>query len=315
MNKKSNPLFKAIIFLVIMFAAFSIFSVFFGNDFVNNKGNTTTISQAYKEDKITSVEITPKNNVYEVKATLKEVPGQKEVVLRENVITQTEIEEIAKKAQSKNVPVKVNPEPEPSNMGSFIFTILLFGGLFFLMSRMLGGKNSPMNAGENKARLSSGSLVKFTDVIGYEEEKQELVEVIEFLKNPSLFLEMGATIPRGILLEGPPGTGKTLMAKAVAGEAGVPFYSISGSDFIEMFVGVGASRVRNLFKEAKKTGSCIVFIDEIDAIGSRDSGAPGGRNTEQEQTINALLVELDGFATNNDKGQVIILVLQIEQIN
>lgn len=157
-----------------------------------------------------------------------------------------------------------------------------------------------MQFGKSKARMMSGEQVKttFADVAGAEEAKEEMTEVVEFLKNPEKFIKIGAKIPRGVLLFGAPGTGKTLMAKAVAGEAGVPFFSISGSDFVEMFVGVGAARVRDLFEQAKKNAPCIVFIDEIDAVGRQRGAGLGGGHDEREQTLNQLLVEMDGFSTN-----------------
>src|SRR5699024_6922890 len=160
--------------------------------------------------------------------------------------------------------------------------------------------NAMLNFGKSRARLMipSGKKVTFKDVAGLEEEKEELEEVVDFLSNPKRYTDLGARIPKGILLVGPPGTGKTLLAKAVAGEAGVPFFSISGSDFVEMFVGVGASRVRDLFAEAKKNAPCIVFIDEIDAVARRRGTGMGGGHDEREQTLNQMLVEMDGFGVN-----------------
>lgn len=169
-----------------------------------------------------------------------------------------------------------------------------------------GGGGRVMNFGKSKAKEADkkANRVRFSDVAGAEEEKQELVEVVEFLKDPRRFVELGARIPAGVLLEGPPGTGKTLLAKAVAGEAGVPFYSISGSDFVEMFVGVGASRVRDLFETAKKNAPAIIFIDEIDAVGRQRGAGMGGGHDEREQTLNQLLVEMDGFDGN--EGVIVI---------
>ena len=173
--------------------------------------------------------------------------------------------------------------------------------LFMLMNRQNGGTNSKaMNCGKSRARLSTQNEIKvtFADVAGLKEEKEELEEIVDFLKAPRKYTQLGARIPKGVLLEGPPGTGKTLLAKAVAGEAGVPFFSISGSDFVEMFVGVGASRVRDLFQDAKKNAPCIVFIDEIDAVARRRGSGLGGGHDEREQTLNQLLVEMDGFGVN-----------------
>ena len=186
---------------------------------------------------------------------------------------------------------------------SLIFPILLLGGLFFLFRRSGsgGGGNPAMNFGKSKARLQMEpeTKVTFGDVAGIEGAKLELTEVVDFLKNPDRFTAVGAKIPKGVLLVGPPGTGKTLLAKAVAGEASVPFFSISGSEFVEMFVGVGASRVRDLFEQAKKNAPCIVFIDEIDAVGRQRGAGLGGGNDEREQTLNQLLTEMDGFEGNS----------------
>ena len=195
-----------------------------------------------------------------------------------------------------------------SAVGSLIFPLLLLGGLFFLFRRAQGGGggNPAMQFGKSKARvqMEPSTQVTFSDVAGISGAKLELTEVVDFLKNPDRFTAVGAKIPKGVLLVGPPGTGKTLLAKAVAGEAGVPFFSISGSEFVEMFVGVGASRVRDLFEQAKKNAPCIIFIDEIDAVGRQRGAGLGGGNDEREQTLNQLLVEMDGFAPN--EGIIVI---------
>ncbi len=191
---------------------------------------------------------------------------------------------------------------KPSNWAvwvSIIPTVILIVLMFILMRNMAGGgNNSAMNFGKSRARMVKDKQVTFADVAGLEEEKAELAEIVDFLKNPKKYTELGARIPKGVLLVGPPGTGKTFISKAVAGEAGVPFFSISGSDFVEMFVGVGASRVRDLFSDAKHSAPCIVFIDEIDAVGRRRGAGIGGGNDEREQTLNQLLVEMDGFDVN-----------------
>src|SRR5690606_8250523 len=183
---------------------------------------------------------------------------------------------------------------------SIIPFVIIFILFFFLINQAQGGGGKVMNFGKSKARLynEEKKRVTFEDVAGADEEKQELVEVVEFLKDPRKFAAVGARIPEGVLLVGPPGTGKTLLARAVAGEAGVPFFSISGSDFVEMFVGVGASRVRDLFENAKKNAPCIIFIDEIDAVGRQRGAGLGGGHDEREQTLNQLLVEMDGFDAN-----------------
>ncbi|MBR2341386.1 MAG: ATP-dependent zinc metalloprotease FtsH [Clostridia bacterium] len=193
-------------------------------------------------------------------------------------------------------------DPNAGSIWSSIFpfiSILLVAVIFYLIMRSsMSGNSKAMNIGKSRAHVQSNLKVRFADVAGAEEEKEELQEVVEFLKNPKKFSDLGARIPRGVLLVGPPGTGKTLFAKAVAGEAGVPFFSVSGSDFVEMYVGVGASRVRDLFDVAKKNQPCIIFIDEIDAVGRRRGAGLGGGHDEREQTLNQILVQMDGFETN-----------------
>lgn len=217
---------------------------------------------------------------------------------------------LIKTLQAKNVEIKAENPPEPpwwtTLLSSLLPILLLVGVWVFFMQQTQGGGGKVMSFGKSRAKMSGGDKVKvsFEDVAGADEAKQELEEVVEFLKHPAKFNELGAKIPKGVLLFGPPGTGKTLLAKAVAGEAGVPFFSISGSDFVEMFVGVGASRVRDLFDQAKKNSPCIVFIDEIDAVGRQRGAGLGGGHDEREQTLNQMLVEMDGFAAN--EGIIII---------
>ncbi len=206
--------------------------------------------------------------------------------------------------QAKNVDIKAELPPQPpwwTGIVSSVLPMLLIVGLWFMMMNNSGGGGGRvMNFGKSRARRYDEDKIKvtFKDVAGADEAKQELQEVVEFLKQPQKYNDLGAKIPKGVLLYGPPGTGKTLLAKAVAGEAGVPFFSISGSDFVEMFVGVGASRVRDLFEQAKKSAPCIVFIDEIDAVGRQRGAGLGGGHDEREQTLNQLLVEMDGFGAN-----------------
>ncbi|HEX3031159.1 MAG TPA: ATP-dependent zinc metalloprotease FtsH, partial [Bacillota bacterium] len=213
-------------------------------------------------------------------------------------------ESLNKKLLEKDVTHDFKPAPEQAwwitIASSLLPVLLLVGIMFFFMQQTQGGGNRVMSFGKSRARLHTDERrrVTFADVAGTDEAKEELQEVVEFLKHPKKFIDLGARIPKGVLLFGPPGTGKTLLARAVAGEAGVPFFSISGSDFVEMFVGVGASRVRDLFEQAKKNSPCIVFIDEIDAVGRQRGAGLGGGHDEREQTLNQLLVEMDGFAPN-----------------
>lgn len=202
---------------------------------------------------------------------------------------------------SKGIRIEFRDPNAGSGWGNFLYIAVLVVGVvaFFLILRsMSGGGGKVMNFGKTKAKVSTNLKVRFSDVAGAEEEKEELKEVVEFLKSPKKFSDLGAKIPKGVLLVGPPGTGKTLFAKAVAGEAGVPFFSVSGSDFVEMYVGVGASRVRDLFDMAKRNQPCIIFIDEIDAVGRQRGAGLGGGHDEREQTLNQILVQMDGFETN-----------------
>jgi len=217
-----------------------------------------------------------------------------------------DIQEITGATDSTQYPFDLTYEPEPSPsifdyIWPYLIPVALLGILFYFMIRQQQGSgNKALSFGKSRARMSVGDKNKktFADVAGADEEKEELAEIVEFLRSPKKFIELGARIPKGVLLVGPPGGGKTLLAKAVAGEAGVPFFSISGSDFVEMFVGVGASRVRDMFDTAKKNSPCILFIDEIDAVGRHRGSGMGGGHDEREQTLNQLLVEMDGFQTN-----------------
>ena len=217
----------------------------------------------------------------------------------------SDVEQVEKLLTENQVEYRLSDVPKDSMLTTVVVPMLItLGGvflIFFLMSRQNGGGDSKaMNFGKSRAKVSTKNEIKvtFRDVAGLREEKEELEEIVDFLKDPKKYIQVGARIPKGVLLEGPPGTGKTLLAKAVAGEAGVPFFSISGSDFVEMFVGVGASRVRDLFQDAKKNAPCIIFIDEIDAVARRRGSGLGGGHDEREQTLNQLLVEMDGFGVN-----------------
>ena len=217
----------------------------------------------------------------------------------------SDVEDVKDLLDDHEVNYSMSAIPEESVFSTVLLPLLItLAGvflIFYLMNRQNGGANAKaMNFGKSRARMTGQDEIKvtFADVAGLKEEKEELEEIVDFLKAPKKYVQLGARIPKGVLLEGPPGTGKTLLAKAVAGEAGVPFFSISGSDFVEMFVGVGASRVRDLFQDAKKNAPCIVFIDEIDAVARRRGSGLGGGHDEREQTLNQLLVEMDGFGVN-----------------
>ena len=267
---------------------------------------------ALEQEKVESVEIQPVQLVLEVKGHMKNAKDDATFTTNVPMNDEMTMNDIRELALAKNAKVEILPAPETSAWVSFftglvpfIIIIILF---FFLLNQAQGGGGGGkvMNFGKSKAKLHTDDRkkVRFTDVAGADEEKQELVEVVDFLKDPRKFAAVGARIPKGILLVGPPGTGKTLLARAVAGEAGVPFFSISGSDFVEMFVGVGASRVRDLFENAKKNAPCIIFIDEIDAVGRQRGAGLGGGHDEREQTLNQLLVEMDGFGEN--EGIIIV---------
>ena len=256
------------------------------------------------EDNVDSIEVTPKSNAGIYYITGKLDGYDKNEVFKVNVpLSEAVLDRILSYADNNEFEIKTNTNPESSSIVTILVNvvpfILLIGATFFLCN-----KNS-MDFGRSRAKLSEdGGRVRFTDVAGLNEEKEEVAELIDFLKNPKKFQKLGARIPKGVLLVGPPGTGKTLLAKAVAGEANVPFYYISGSDFVELFVGVGASRVRDMFKQAKQSAPCLIFIDEIDAVGRQRGTGLGGGHDEREQTLNQLLTEMDGFGAN--EGIIII---------
>ena len=269
-------------------------------------GSVITISGTYKKAVEEDNEVASAIRLFETSTTTEYKEFSSIILAADSTLS-----ELQTLAEENDVKVTVVEESSNSVWLSFLLNILPIGIVmvfFFMMMRQGGGGGAggAMNFGRNKAKVQSQSDIKvrFSDVAGAEEEKQELVEVVEFLKDPKRFTSLGARIPAGVLLEGPPGTGKTLLAKAVAGEAGVPFFSISGSDFVEMFVGVGASRVRSLFEDAKKAAPAIIFIDEIDAVGRQRGVGLGGGNDEREQTLNQLLIEMDGFEGN--EGIIVI---------
>ncbi|MGW9857078.1 cell division protease FtsH [Staphylococcus hominis] len=293
--------------LVIAFIGVIIFGVF---SYINGNGNTPkqlSYSQfVEKLDKgdLKTLEIQPEQNVYLVSGKTKNDEDYSSTILYNN---EKDLQKITSEARSqKGLDFTVKEEEKQSVFVSMLTTlipVLIIALLFiFFLSQAQGGGGGGrmMNFGKSKAKMYDNQKrrVRFSDVAGADEEKQELIEIVDFLKDNKKFKKMGSRIPKGVLLVGPPGTGKTLLARAVAGEAGAPFFSISGSDFVEMFVGVGASRVRDLFENAKKNAPCIIFIDEIDAVGRQRGAGVGGGHDEREQTLNQLLVEMDGFGEN-----------------
>ncbi|WHY77702.1 ATP-dependent zinc metalloprotease FtsH [Neobacillus sp. WH10] len=294
-----NTIFYLLIFLVII----GVVSFFNGTNEPTDHISYDKFVSQLENGEVKSFSMQPERGVFEVRGELEE-KGKKFITYIPN---SEKILDRIDKADSK---VDVMPAKETSGWVTFFTSIIpfviIFILFFFLLNQAQGGGSRVMNFGKSKAKLYNDDKkkVRFRDVAGADEEKAELVEVVEFLKDPRKFAELGARIPKGVLLVGPPGTGKTLLARATAGEAGVPFFSISGSDFVEMFVGVGASRVRDLFENAKKNAPCIIFIDEIDAVGRQRGAGLGGGHDEREQTLNQLLVEMDGFGAN--EGIIII---------
>ena len=286
-----------VVFLVV------IFFVLWMTNQVQLRGQEMTFTQfeeAVTQDHVTDVVINQNKAVPTGVVTLTLEDG--ETSGRVNV---SDVNEVQKLLDKHDIDYRIGDIPKDSLFATTVLPVILMlvGFMFItmLMSRQGGGANAKaMNFGKSRARLSTESdkKVTFADVAGLREEKEELEEIVDFLKAPKKYIQVGARIPKGVLLEGPPGTGKTLLAKAVAGEAGVPFFTISGSDFVEMFVGVGASRVRDLFQDAKKNAPCIIFIDEIDAVARRRGSGLGGGHDEREQTLNQMLVEMDGFGVN-----------------
>lgn len=269
------------------------------NSFMNRSDITyREFQKMLEENQVASVEVIQNQEAPTGSLQVLETDGSVSMVIVSDVIAAQEM------LEGYDVPVMVRDVEKDSIFLTTILPILLMGALlmffFAMMNRQGGGNSRMMNFGKSRARMITpdSKRVLFKDVAGLQEEKEDLQELVEFLKEPDKFLKVGARIPKGVILVGPPGTGKTLLAKAVAGEAGVPFFSISGSDFVEMFVGVGASRVRDLFEDAKRHQPCIIFIDEIDAVARRRGTGMGGGHDEREQTLNQLLVEMDGFGVN-----------------
>ncbi|WP_314480275.1 ATP-dependent zinc metalloprotease FtsH [Streptococcus cristatus] len=328
-NKQNNGFIKNpflyILIIVVLVTGFQYF--FTGN--ATGRSQQINYSQLVKEiqnNNVTEMSYQPNGSIIEVSGTYKKPKESKDTtgilffspeiskVSRFTSVvlpSDTTVSDLQKLAAEHETEVTIKRESSSGMWINLLISLVPFIIIAFIFMSMMnqgggGGARGAMNFGRNKARAANKEDIKvrFSDVAGAEEEKQELVEVVEFLKDPKRYTKLGARIPAGVLLEGPPGTGKTLLAKAVAGEAGVPFFSISGSDFVEMFVGVGASRVRSLFEDAKKAAPAIIFIDEIDAVGRQRGVGLGGGNDEREQTLNQLLIEMDGFEGN--EGIIVI---------
>ena len=309
MNKNSikRSLIPYLIILVV------IASIVFLSDMFDRKINTLTYDQLISDinsGTVQKVIITPSKNAGVYKITGIEKGYSSNETFAVNVPLSDEVvAKLLSLQEEYNYELKTNEDPNASAIFGYLFNFvtlaLLLGGAWFMLTRQAGTASKSMDFGRSRAHLSNGqNKVTFDDVAGLTEEKEEVAELIDFLKDPAKFQEMGARIPKGVLLVGPPGTGKTLLARAVAGEADVPFYFISGSEFVELFVGVGASRVRDMFKQAKQSAPCLIFIDEIDAVGRQRGTGLGGGHDEREQTLNQLLTEMDGFGAN--EGIIII---------
>ncbi|GAK43117.1 ATP-dependent zinc metalloprotease FtsH [Paenibacillus urinalis] len=310
-----NSGFYLILFLVVV----GIYQVINGGNEAADTPKYNQFRQELSANNVKNLSLQFDGYTYRVTGQYNEVAeGEPENFITYIPYTETAVQEIVEASETNGFELEQQPMKGDSIwltlLTSFIPLILMFVLFFFLFNQAQGGGGKVMNFGKSRARLynEEKKKVTFEDVAGADEEKQELVEVVEFLKDPRKFAAVGARIPKGVLLNGPPGTGKTLLARAVAGEAGVPFFSISGSDFVEMFVGVGASRVRDLFENAKKNAPCIIFIDEIDAVGRQRGAGLGGGHDEREQTLNQLLVEMDGFGAN--EGIIIIAATNRQDI-
>ena len=302
MKKKNNSYIGMVPYIII--GLLVIVSLFVLNtDKVKvNEITTGELIKAIQEEKIEEIVITPKSSesVYYVTG---KIEGYKENETFTTKVIEEQMPFITENVAKEDITYKTNKDPGANSLLLIVLDIvpliIIVVVAYLLFTKLASGNNKSMDFGRSRAKLSEdGGQVRFTDVAGLKEEKEEVKELIDFLKSPKKFQKLGARIPKGVLLVGPPGTGKTLLAKAVAGEANVPFFYISGSDFVELFVGVGASRVRDMFKQAKQSAPCLIFIDEIDAVGRQRGAGLGGGHDEREQTLNQLLTEMDGFGAN-----------------
>lgn len=309
MNKKNKSLLKAILpWVLVLVIIGSIIPVLTNRNAGSETLTYSEFTKALEDEKIKEVTVKPQSYVVDVTGKYtKKVDGKNRTVSFSTLVpaTDEEVDSLMQVIKDQGVKAKVADASDDNMVINIIMNlipyIILIGGMVFLFKYMNaagGGNAKAFEFGNSRAKLEKNEKTRFSDVAGADEEKEEVKELVDFLKNPKRFADMGAKIPRGVLLVGPPGTGKTLLARAVAGEANVPFYSISGSEFVEMFVGVGAGRVRDMFKTAKQNAPCIIFIDEIDAVGRQRGTGVGGGHDEREQTLNQLLVEMDGFEGN-----------------
>ncbi|GAB6093476.1 ATP-dependent zinc metalloprotease FtsH [Furfurilactobacillus curtus] len=326
-TRRNGPVRNSLFWIVIFLSFMGILYFFFGNNSGSQTQNirSSEFVRQLKQNKVKNFQVQPAGGVYKITGEYRKAQkvsgsgstglgiGSSQTTTAKNFTSSilennASVQQVTDAASKHNVKMDTKPEESSGfwiNLISLILPVILIGFFFYMMMGQAGqggagGRGGVASFGKSKAKPADpkSNTIRFSDVAGEEEEKQELVEVVEFLKDPHKFTTLGAHIPAGVLLEGPPGTGKTLLAKAVAGEAGVPFFSMSGSDFVEMFVGVGASRVRDLFDQAKKSAPSIIFIDEIDAVGRQRGTGMGGGHDEREQTLNQLLVEMDGFTGN-----------------
>ena len=313
MNRKIDKKTLKRSILPYIFFAIVFLAIFLIINFANNKVNTLTYDEFMKaldSEEVTEMTVTTRGSAYtyQIKGKLSDYE-ENETFVAVLPLSDEVMKKIVAASDENDFKLTVEPDPESSSLLIILVNLLpivivLGFGFWFFNRQMAGGKSS-MDFGKSRAKLNSeDNKVTFKDVAGLKEEKEEVKELIDFLRSPKKFQKLGARIPKGVLLFGPPGTGKTLLAKAVAGEADVPFYFISGSDFVELFVGVGASRVRDMFQQAKRTAPCLIFIDEIDAVGRQRGSGIGGGHDEREQTLNQLLTEMDGFGAN--EGIIII---------
>ena len=299
--------------LPYLFLLISVLAIFYAVSIANREVNVLTYNEFISEldeGKITELELVARSNAYtyEVTGKLKDYKDNETFFVRLPLSDEI-VKKITEASDNQDFKFTTVPDPDSSSLLLIVVNVLPFvviiGIAFFFLNKQMAGNKSSLDFGRSRARLSDdNNKVTFKDVAGLKEEKEEVKELIDFLKDPKKFQNLGARIPKGVLLFGPPGTGKTLLARAVAGEANVPFYFISGSDFVELFVGVGASRVRDMFQQAKRNAPCLIFIDEIDAVGRQRGTGLGGGHDEREQTLNQLLTEMDGFGAN--EGIIII---------